>query len=314
MMFMGLANMKHLDFDMNLLKVLSILFEERSVTRTGDRLGLTQSAISNSLRKLREAMDDPLFVRGSNGLVLTTKARLLEEQVHEIVRSTDKCLAVSEEFDPQSVSGRCRLGAPDRLSLPLILPLLTTLGARAPNIALDVIPTDREQSLTMLDTGHLDIAIGWFANVPIRFTATMLFQEDFVCLCRQGHPILAIDEPIEISTILSYPHLVVSAVGDRKAIFDLMLARIGQQRDAKISVSNFSIVPNILRESDMIGVFTERVSNALAIEFNLATLPVPLGIEPLDHYMAWHNRNNADQQQKWIREQINLVSSSQSVE
>ncbi|MBT6094483.1 MAG: LysR family transcriptional regulator [Rhodospirillaceae bacterium] len=300
--------MKYLNFDLNLLKVLSVLFEERSVTRAGERLGRTQSAISNSLRKLREAMNDPLFIRGPDGLILTPKARLLEEQVREILSVAERCLAGDEAFDPRIATGRCRLGAPDRLSLPVIFPLLKSLGERAPNLAVDVVTTDRDQALTLLDTDQLDAAIGWFDSPPIRFRAELLSKEGFICLCRQGHPITEAKRPVELTTILSFPHLVVSATRDQKAVFDLMLARTGRQRNAMVSVSNFSMVPKVLGESDMIGVFTERVAEALAHDFNLATLPVPLEIAPLEHLLVWHNRNDADQQQSWIRQQIRLVS------
>lgn len=302
-MFSHGAPLQHLNFDMNLLKVLNALFEERSVTRAGRRLGRTQSAISNSLKRLREAMDDPLFIRAPEGLVLTPKARQLEEQVHAILRATDRCLAEEEAFDPLYATGRCRIGAPDRLSLPVMLPLLDVLGARAPNIAVDLISADREGALTLLDADQLDVAVGWFRAPPRRFRSARLFEEVFVCLCRAGHPILA-RAPVDLATVLSYPHLVVSAAADRKAVFDLMLARAGRQRHAKVSVSNFSAVPGILRRSDMVGVFTERVAEVLVREFGLRALPLPMEIEPLDHFMVWHNRNHADPQQSWIRERI----------
>lgn len=300
--------MKHLNFDMNLLKVLGVLFEERSVTRAGARLGRTQSAISNSLKKLREAMDDPLFIRAPEGLVLTPKARLLEAQVRDIIRGTDLCLAETRAFDPASAGKRCRIGAPDRLSLPVVLPLLRALGAAAPNIAVDVTTIDREPALALLEAERLDVAVGWFDRPPTRFRADLLFREAFVCLCRRDHPILSAARPVDLAAILAYPHLVVSAADDRKAVFDLMLARTGRRRLAKVSVSTFAMVPNLLRETEMIGVFTERVADVLAVEFGLATLPVPLEIEPLDHFMVWHNRNDADPQQTWIRAQIRRAS------
>ncbi len=294
-------------FDLNLLKVLSVLYEERSVTRAADRLGRTQSAVSNSLRNLRDALDDPLFVRGADGLTPTPKARTLEEQVNHIIRSTDRFLTDDAAFDPAAASGRCRLGAPDRMSLPVVVPLLQSITAAAPGLNVDVITTDRDQALQMLDDDRIDLAIGWFDSPPGRFKAELLFHEVFVCLCRPEHPILSKKASAELADILAYPHLVVSAAGDHKAAFDTLLARRGLERDARRSVSGFSIVPNILRENDLIGVFTARVAQALARDFGLATLPVPMEIEPLDHFMVWHSRDDADQQHTWIRDQIKLA-------
>ena len=299
--------MKHPAFDMNLLKVMSVLFEERSVTRTGERLGRTQSAISNSLKRLRQSLNDPLFVPGRDGLELTPRAAMLEDQVKQIIGATDQFLAEGELFEPETAVGRCRLGAPDRMSLPLVLPLLNRLRDQAPGIALDIVTTDGESALAMLDSGHLDIAIGWFDNPPTRFRADFLFDEGFVCLCRPDHPLLAADTNPGMSALLTYSHVMVSAAGSPKAVFDLMLERVGAERDIMVSVTNFSMVPNILHQSDMVGVFTERVATLLARDNGLAALAVPLEIEPLSHFMVWHGRNDADPQQRWIRGQVKIL-------
>ena len=120
------------NFDLNLFKVLVALYEERSVSRAAVRLGRTQSAVSNSLRKLREFMNDPLFIRSPDGLALTPKARKLEEHARAVIHLTEAALSGSEEFDPANASGEFRIGAPDRLGLPVILPLFQSLHALTP--------------------------------------------------------------------------------------------------------------------------------------------------------------------------------------
>lgn len=296
--------MKHQHFDMNLLRVLGVLFEERSVTRTGDRLGRTQSAVSNSLRTLRQALNDPLLVRGPDGLVLTPKARQLQEKVRAVIRLTEACLADDEAFDPASAGGRFQIGAPDRLSLPVMLPLLKALRSQAPSIAVDLTTTDRDRALDLLDADRLDLAIGWFDGPPPRFDAAFLFDERLVCLCRKDHPVAGSGRPVALSTVLSFPHLVVSAADDRKAAFDIMLARIGERRHAAVSVSNFSMVPRLLGESDLVGIYTERVASVLARDFGLATRRLPAEIAPLEHYMVWHHRDDADRKHAWFRQQV----------
>lgn len=291
------------DFDMNLIKVLHALFEERSVTRAGQRLGRTQSAVSNSLRRLRAALDDPLFVPGRHGLELTPKAQSLETQVRQIVEATDLMLSDGGAFDPAIAVGRCRIGAPDRLSLPFLRPLLTRLRQRAPNLALDVVTADREQSLALLDADQIDLAIGWFERLPARFRSEFLFKEGFVCLCRQDHPVLEDDARQDLGQILAYQHVMVSAAGDPRAAFDLALAQLGRRRNIMISLTNFSMAPHILRETDMLGIFTERAAQALAQDSGLTAFALPIAIRPLDHFMAWRSRADADPQQAWIREQ-----------
>ena len=118
-------------FDLNLLRVLDVLLEERNVTRTGERLGRTQSAVSNSLSRLRAAFGDPLLVRGPGGLVPTPKARALEPQVREALRAAGDCFDSPSTFDPESATGLFRIGAPDRLGLPVAVPLMKELRRTA---------------------------------------------------------------------------------------------------------------------------------------------------------------------------------------
>lgn len=296
-----------LQFDMNLIVVLNTLFEERSVTRTGERLGRTQSAISNSLKKLREALNDPLFTRTPHGLAPTARAIALEKSVRDIVNLTESCLADSAVFDPSTAKARFRLGAPDRLSLPVLLPFMHKLRTMAPGVSINLRTTDREQAMGLLEADAIDLAIGWFDRAPPRLNSTLLFQEDLVCLCRKGHPIGDIAGGAKLADMLSYPHLVVSSAGDGKAAFDTMLERIGEHREAAISVTNFTMVPHILNDSDLVGIFTQRIANYVAREFGLKTIPLPIEVAPLSHFLVWHKRFSSDPRHKWLREQLAIA-------
>lgn len=292
------------NFDMNLLTVLGVLMEERSVTRTGIRLGRTQSAISNSLKKLRDTFDDPLFVRGPNGMVLTPKAVSLRDQVQTILGMTEDCLSPQQPFDPSTASGRFRIGAPDRLSLPVMLPLLKLLRRVAPSISVDVVNTDREQALNGLDEDELDVAFGWFDHPPPRFNASYLFTDFLTCVCRESHPLAKQTKPIDLEMILSFSHIMVESVGTRKTAFDEFLGIQGAKRHVAISVSNFSTVASLLSDSDLIGIYAQRVSDVLAEGTSLNALPLPADLAKFDHYLVWHNRYDADPRHQWLRDQI----------
>jgi LysR family transcriptional activator of mexEF-oprN operon len=296
--------MNPLNFDMNLLVVLGVLMEERSVTRTGERLGRTQSAISNSLKRLRDALDDPLMVRGADGMVLTPKAIALQDQVRAILGMTQECLSQSQSFDPSTATGAIRMSAPDRLTLPVMLPLLKTLRAAAPGISVDLIHADREHALNGLDEDQLDVAVGWAENPPSRFNTSFLFSDFLTYVCRKDHPITGRKKPIDLEDILSFPHLSVSAAGNRKAAFDDILARRGRERQVAISVSNFSTVTSLLRESDLIGVYAGRVAGVLVEGTGLSAFRLPADIAKFDHYLIWHNRYDNDPRHQWLRDQI----------
>jgi LysR family transcriptional activator of mexEF-oprN operon len=291
-------------FDLNLLRVFATLLDERSVTRAGERLGRTQSAVSNSLARLREALDDPLFVRGSGGLVPTDRARALEPQVREILRLAAACLIGSRAFDPADAEGLFRIGAPDRLSLPLMLPVIRTIRRAAPGLAIDVVTADRDRALELIDSDRIDLAIGWFDRPPPRFRATFAFRDELVCLTRADHPLRRRGGATDIEALLGYPHLVVSGAGDRKAGFDDMLAQGGRKRTAAVSVTNFTAVPELLIDSDLVGVFTSGIAGLLASRPGLATTPLPMEVGALDHYLVWHGRSETDARHAWFRDRV----------
>ena len=291
-------------FDMNLLLVFHVLLKERSVTRTGDRLGKTQSAVSNALKRLREKFDDPLFVRTQGGLVPTPRAVEFGRAVEEIVHLAEQCLRSSRAFDPSMAEARFALGAPDRLSLPVLMPFLRSLRKTAPGISFDVRTADRDQAIRLIEEREIDLALGWFDQLPSHIGSSPVFEELLVCLVRRGHPILREDQRVTLERVLSFPHLVVTSSGDRRAAFDMILARMGLERNALISLSNFTMVPGLLMESDLIGVFTRRTADYLSQYYGLATLPLPFEIEPISHKLIWHRRFDADNEHAWLREQL----------
>jgi DNA-binding transcriptional LysR family regulator len=291
-------------FDLNLLTVLHVLFEERSVTLAGARLGRTQSAVSNSLNRLRQKFSDPLFVRTKDGFEPTPFAEQLRKPVSEIIRATESILLERADFDPKSADMVFRIAAPERLSLPVFLPLLKFLNTEAPGISVDIHSSDRDQAIALLASDRIDLALGWFDHPPTHLSSAFMFQENLVCLMSRNHPLLARAETPDIKDILSFPHLVVSSAGDRKAAFDVILARKGLKRQTNVSVSSFSLVPALLEDSDMIGVFTTSVSTVLQRQANLALLDVPLDLINLDHYLVWNRRHDRDLAHIWIREAV----------
>jgi len=290
--------------DMNLFIVLHALMEERSVTRTGERLGKTQSAISNALKRLRQRFGDPLFVMTPQGLVPTPRAEELQAMTREIVRLAERCLERDSEVKPASSTASFAVGAPDRLSLPIFLPFLRKLAEAAPGLSVDLRTTDRGHAVGLIESGEIDLALGWYDRLPPQVQGQDAFSEDLVCLLRPEHPLLADGVPADLDRVLSFPHLVVSSGGDRKAGFDMMLARIGRQRQALRSVGNFTLVPDLLRTSDLIGVFTKRTAQYFARSHGLSVHPLPLEIAPMKHRLIWHRKNDADSMHRWFRQQL----------
>lgn len=298
-------NLSNLDF--NLLKVLDALVTERNVTRAGKRLGRSQPAVSNALQRLRQLLGDDLLVRGPGGFVLTPRAEAMRAPLREAVALIESCLAQAPQFDPSKATGVFRLSAPDRLRIALLPPLFARLQRLAPNMALQVLTADRRQALDLLDQDRVDLSLGSFDDRPSQMFAELMLEDRLFCVFRRDHPILKRGTRFDIAAVLSFPHLVVSATGQRTAIFDDLLKRHGLKRHPLVSVTNFTAVPQLLSRSDMIGVFTKLAADVFHKSFRLAKRPVPIDVGSIATNMVWQARNDRDKRQVWLRQQIKSI-------
>ncbi len=298
-------NLNNLDF--NLLKVLDALIAERSVTRAGARLGRSQPAVSHALDRLRRLLGDELLVRGPSGLVLTSRAEALRGRVQETLQSMEICFGDAPAFDPATAVGVLRFSTPDRLGLALMPPLLARVQQHAPGMTLQVTTADRQQALDLLDADRVDLSLGWLDGKPGHLQAEFLMNESLFCVFRRDHPIVRRRGRFDIRAVLSYPHLVVSATGTGRAIFDDLLARRGLRREALVAVTNFTVVPQLLHNSEMIGVFTSLAADVFRRSFGLTTRPVPIDVGRIFTNMVWQARHDGDKKHQWLRDQIKAV-------
>ncbi|MFN3657528.1 MAG: LysR family transcriptional regulator [Pseudolabrys sp.] len=291
--------------DLNLLKTLDALLAERSVTRAGKRLGRSQPAVSNALNRLRVLLGDDLLVRGGNGMVLTPRAEALRQPLREAISLVDDCLFPGAAFEPARASGVCRISMPDRLTLAVVPPLLERLRRLAPALSVQVVTADRRQALDLLDQDRVELALGAFDDMPRHLHAEFLLDEHLYCVFRRDHPIRK--RKFDIAAVLSYPHLVVSATGGRRAIFDDLLGRYNLERQALVAVSNFTAVPQLLMRSDMIGVFSKLASDVFEKSYDLVMRRVPIEIGKIPTNMVWHGRSARDRRHVFLRQQIKAV-------
>ena len=293
------------NLDFNLLRVLDTLITERNVTRSADILHRSQPAISNALRRLRTLLGDDLLVRGpKGGLVLTPRAEAIREPLREAIETIEKCLGNDKSFDPARAIGTLRLSAPDRLSLAIVPALFDRLRQHAPHMSLHVVTADRKLAMALLDDDHTDLALAWHDEKPPHLNTERLHEESLFCVFRREHPLAKARKHFNITSVLSYPHLIVSATGARTAIFDELLSRFNLNRNPLVSLTNFTAVPDLLSRSDMIGVFTELASSVFERSFGLVKRPVPLDVGAITTSMFWHIRNERDAKHAWLRRQV----------
>ena len=302
--------MRRKEFDLNLLAVLDALIAERNVTRAGRQLNRSQPAISNSLSRLRELLRDDLLVRGPDGMVLTPRADAIRKPLREIMMLIDRNIIRETIFDPGLATGVYRIGMPDRLALAVIPPLMARLTKVAPTMDLHLVTADRGHALDLMEKDKIDLALGWFDEKPRTVNTEFLGDEELYCVFRKGHPIGRYRAKATIDQILSFPHLIVSATGGRTAIFDELLAHYNLKRRAQVSVSNYTAVPNLLKRSDMIAVFTKLACDVLERSFGLLKRRVPFEIGKIATNMVWPSRTDRDGKHVWLRKQVKTIYNS----
>lgn len=289
------TDIRQLDF--NLLKALDALLDERSVTRAAERLSLTQPAVSGMLTRLRDSFGDPLFVRAQRGIVPTPRALELAAPVKRLLADIEHLLQ-PEAFDPASAALTVHLAATDYALQAVVLPFLAVLRQQAPNIRIAIHPASAQDLLEHLERGDLDLALVTPDSEGPGLHSTALFDEDYVCMLRSGHPD-AHGTTLPLERFCALDHVLVSTAGNPfHGVTDEALRQIGRARRVTVSVGSFLAVPQILRDSDLIAVVPRRL--ALHSE-GLAILEPPLRIRGFRKVLAWHERTRHDPGLNWVR-------------
>lgn len=295
-------------FDLNLLLVLDALLAERHVTRAAARLGLTQSAASHALSRLRALLGDPLLVRGPGGaMVPTPRAEALQPALRQALAHLDRALRGTPAFEPATARRTFRVATTDYGELVLLPPLIAALTREAPEVDLWAvqIPTDPADALA---AGTVDCAIGVWRDRPwpAGIYQKKLFDERFTCVVRRGHP--AAKQRLTLARYVSLPHVLIAPGGRPGSFVDEALADLGKTRRVAVTVAHFLVAPHVVTASDMIVTIPARVARALAKPLRLALLEAPLELPGFTMSMVWHERAHQDPAQRFLREQLTRVS------
>jgi DNA-binding transcriptional LysR family regulator len=285
--------------DLNLLVLFEAVLEERHVARAAARLHVSPSAVSHGLGRLRELMQDPLFLRQPKGVVPTERARQLAAPVADILERARQVISRAEKFDPRRSVRRFVIGAPDAVTAVLLPGLLAELQREAPGIDLGVrnLVGQFDAAFAELDQRTLDVALLPVREAPARFVTRTVFEEEgFVVVRRAGHPM---GRKLTLARYCDASHVVVSVSGDPHGLVDRALAKQGLSRRVALTVSNFTNALSIVAESDLVGAMPRRFVTQYGKRFGVVSSepPVPLSSEPvlaiapqvatLDAGLAW---------------------------
>jgi DNA-binding transcriptional LysR family regulator len=296
--------------DSTQLVALDALLETRSVSAAARRMGVTQSAMSHTLARLRERFDDPLLVRAGRGLVPTVRAELMAPRLRAAVRELEAAVAIVPTFDAATAERTFHLATTDLVELALLPGLLTRLGRHAPGVDLALRgPSGAEAAL---ERGDLDLSIQLLReDSPAGLRARALFRERFVCVYRRDHPLAGV--PLTVERFVAARHALVAPQGARGGVVDDALAAAGLSRRTALLVPGFLIVPHVIASTDLLVTLPERLARTFAALLPLRILEHPLTLPGFTMSLVWHERHEDDPGHRWLRELLFSVAADQPV-
>lgn len=298
--------MKFPDLDLNLLKALQALLDTRSVTQTGERLGLSQPAASRIVSKLRAELHDPLLVRTAKGYVLTPRAISLELVTRDALSMAQRVFE-SVKFEPEASDRIFRIATTDYGLLVAIFQLSAHLEKVAPKMRLATQPWN-DETLSALERGTLDVALYADDPLPADFHYRDLYRETYAVMMRKGHPLTRHGIPKKkdlINSLAYYPHVVASYPSGRQYLADDVMSRLGgPPHHVAIETPYFIAAPWLLRGSDRLMLLPKKAAELLAKENSLDYIDLPANQLGFSYRVVWHERAHRDPSVSWLRQQI----------
>lgn len=292
--------------DLNLLRVLDALFREGSTVKAGARLGLSQSAVSGALSRLRHALDDPLFVRHSNRLVATDYAETLRDGLRDELERIEILLSPPGTFDPATATGAFKIAASDFMAELLMPPLGDLLNKTAPSLRAQLIDLVPHDYINSLERYGADLALIPDTELPDWANREPLFRSPFSVIARAGHPgIGATDgDTMPMETFCALSHVLFSPEGKLSAMGDDALARVGRARHVAMTMPVFSGVCRVVSESDLIALIPDQLARKVAAGFGLQVFRPPMLIAPALIVGVWHKRADRTPMAAWMRQRV----------
>ena len=294
-------------FDLNLLRTLDALLTEGSTVRAAKRLGLSQSAVSGALSRLRHALNDPLFVRHGNRLVATDYAAGLIGPVRQELERIEAMLSPPTQFDPQTASGTFRITASDFFAELLMPRLADRLYKKAPGIRAQLVDLVAQDYVSSLERRNADLALIPDMTLPDWVSREPLFRSPFHVIARRGNPGIAGLETgrmMPLDTFCALRHVLFSPEGNTASLGDAALAQVGRNRQVAMTVPVFSGVCRAVRESDLIALVPAQLAADVAETFDLRIFQPPMPIDPPSIVAIWHKRSETTPLSVWMREEV----------
>lgn len=303
--------------DLNLLRVFDEVMTERSLTRAAHKLSLTQPAVSNALRRFREAMGDELIKRSGQEMAPTPRALALWPAVREALRQLQEVITPSR-FVPSEASATFVLVMADATAAELLPGLIEVLQRDAPGVSIRVVPLTTRDPRRLLEAQAIDLAIGYFpavfadltaraqAGEAVAFAHQRLYSGEYVCVMRREHPLAS--EPLTLERYCAARHMLVSFSGRPFGFVDEALAQLGRERRIVLTVNQFFTAAKVAANSNLLTVLPRHFvsTTGFAEQLVLRELPYPVPAVQVD--ALWPDRVHRLSAHEWLRATIAAVA------
>jgi DNA-binding transcriptional LysR family regulator len=301
-------------FDLNLLPVLLAIHEHGSVSLAAQNLGMSQSAVSTALAKLREKYSDPLFHRVGHGMKPTARTRTLIEPLRDAMTRVKTTFTADAHFNARTTERTFTFAMSDVGEMVFLPKILSRVHQLAPRARVRSVAASAAQIEHGLESGEIDLAVGYFPDLREKsFLEKHLFFHYFVCLLRADHPITA--STLSMAQFLSLDHAVVSGAGRTNEIFERFLRARKIHRRVVLETPHFMSIPHIISRSDLIVTVPHPVGIFVRdVHMNIRIAQPPMGQPKNDIKMHWHRNFQRDPRNKWLRDMVASLFNDESDE
>ncbi len=302
--------------DLNLLVYLDVLLREGSVTKAANQLSITQPAMSNGLKRLRDLFKGPLLVRTSEGMTPTQRALELQPVIRDVLAKLESSIQPETEFSPSTSSRTFRIMASDYAESTLLMEVIAKLNTIAPNITLDVI-TPSDVTFHDVEHGKVDMAINRFEELPLSFHQKVVWYDTFSCVAKTSNPVI---NNFDLQQYLACQHIWVSKTGfgvgvgvdpnevQKLGWVDAELTKIGKKRDIRVFTRHYHVALQLAKAQNLIATLPSKAANIYKDDPDLVILPPPFDIPPIALKMAWSALLHHDAGHIWFRRLITEVA------
>ena len=289
------------DADLNLLTALNALLSEGNVAKAAERMGLSESAMSRTLARLREATGDQLLVRAGRGMVPTPHALALRDRVRDLVQESHAVLQPADaSLDPRTLQRLFTIRANDGFIEAFAHVLVARVAKEAPGVRLRFAPKP-DKDVRPLREGLIDLDVGVLgdsAGPEVRVQA--LYRDRFIAAVREGHPLLA-EAGITPERYAACDHVVMSRHGRKEGPADVALAAMGLARNVAVTVPSFGAALSIAAATDLVALVPASYFERLRAQSRLRSFPLPMRTEQITISQMWHPRMDRDPAHRWLR-------------